>query len=1543
MPVGSGGIVEIFLPAGGTAGEVIQKVDSQNYNFTFGAGGGGGGGIQSLSAGTTQATGLQVVFSNSNGVSFGVNGATVTASVAAGGGTPFGVSAGTQSNSTGTAVFSNSNGISFGMSNSSVITASYTVPSTAGLVSAINVSAGTTSNNLSALTFSNANNVSFGLNASTITASVPSQTNQSVGIYASSQTTGQSSSSTVDARSLSVVGAGIISVGMSGGSLLVSGPDTTSFAALSIGMSTNGNTSGNTGFGTDRLVLAGGNNITLSGSTNAGSMTITISAAAGGGGGGAALSAGTQSVSTGTVVFSNSNGVSFGMSNSSVITASVAAQTNQSIGLYASSQTTGQSSSSTVDARSLTVVGAGNISAGMSAGSLIISGAAGGQTNQTLGVYATSNTTGASSSSTYDARSLTIRGYGIVSVGNSNGSILISTPDPVTLSQMSAGISGGNTSGDTGTVAQGRLVFAGGANITLSGSTNGSSMTITVSGAAGGGGHALSAGTQSGSTGTFVFSNSNGISFGMSNSSVITASYTVPTQTNQSIGIYASSQTTGQSSSSTVDARSLTVVGAGNISAGMSAGSLIISGAAGGQTNQTIGLYASSQTTGQSSSSTVDARSLSFVGMGIMSVGMSGGSVLLSGPDTTSFAPLSVGMSTNGNTAGNTGYGTDRLVFAGGNNITLSGSTNAGSMTITISGGAGGGGGVGVGVSTMGNTAGTTGTVTTGNVVFVGSGPISLSQSSSGSNATISINAPATSSLSATGNASISTNGSTISLGANAAAVSISGNSTSAGAGYSNVSTGTVILAGGNNITLSQNGASITISGANVGGAQTGISGIQVSNTTYTSGTVTFQNANGISFGSSGANGISASYTVPTQTNQTLAFYGSSQTYGQSSSSTFDARTLSVVGSGGVSVGWSNGSFLISGQTTAAQTNQSAIKGLGASNTGNTAGNTGLSTGIDWVIAGSNNITISQSTVGGGPNTLWVSGPTVGGAQTGISGIQVSNTTYTSGTVTFQNANGISFGSSGANGISASYTVPTQTNQTLGIYASSQTFGQSSSSTHDARSLTIYGSGGVSVGWSNGSLGISGQTTAAQTNQTIGLYASSQTTAQSSSSTVDARSISIVGQGNISVGLSNGSFIISQTGGGGANYSAGLSNIGNTSGDTGLASQRLVFAGGNNITLSGSTNGGSMTVTISAPNLGAGAMSAGVSNLGNTAGSTGITGTQMVLVGSGPISLSQSTGANGGTVSINAPATSSMSATGILSISTNGSTISLGVPTIVGSPGISISSNASSITVGQVLQSVYDNFNGFWPNSTTMTARQSTSAMIPVYFPEPISFGFIRMPITASQPASTTGVTTGNSQFSYGHTRTHNFVLYSRGTGANSLSLQSVASTSLTDQQSINVSANANSTQFSYTNRATYYSEGGTFGATFDYSSSAASLNFHTSNMTRYSGVKMVAFPWATSLSAGQYFLAYGQSTSSASQYTANGSVFPLGWSNYGASQPNLAFGALGSATNSSVGIHYGLGSFTTAGGGTTASVPISAVSTSSAHNKMFVQFGNIA
>jgi hypothetical protein len=92
-------------------------------------------------------------------------------------------------------------------------------------------------------------------------------------------------------------------------------------------------------------------------------------------------------------------------------------------------------------------------------------------------------------------------------------------------------------------------------------------------------------------------------------------------------------------------------------------------------------------------------------------------------------------------------------------------------------------------------------------------------------------------------------------------AVVIGGNNTSGTT--ASVSSGTLFLAGGNNVTLSQNGQSVTISGPNIAGAQTGISSVIVSNTTYTSGAISFSNANGVSFGSSAGQAITASYTVP--------------------------------------------------------------------------------------------------------------------------------------------------------------------------------------------------------------------------------------------------------------------------------------------------------------------------------------------------------------------------------------------------------------------------------------------------------------------------------------------------------------------------------------------------------------------------------------------------------------------------------------------------------------------------------------------------------
>lgn len=124
----------------------------------------------SLAAGgSTMALG-QVVFSNSNGISFSLNGSTVTASHdALTSQSNQAASASNGSFTFQTLGFSNANNVTFGTSAGSIITASVAA---AGGGGSINFSAGTTSNNLDSVVFNNSNGVSFGLDGSTLTASI---------------------------------------------------------------------------------------------------------------------------------------------------------------------------------------------------------------------------------------------------------------------------------------------------------------------------------------------------------------------------------------------------------------------------------------------------------------------------------------------------------------------------------------------------------------------------------------------------------------------------------------------------------------------------------------------------------------------------------------------------------------------------------------------------------------------------------------------------------------------------------------------------------------------------------------------------------------------------------------------------------------------------------------------------------------------------------------------------------------------------------------------------------------------------------------------------------------------------------------------------------------------------------------------------------------------------------------------------------------------------------------------------------------------------
>jgi hypothetical protein len=272
-----------------------------------------------------------------------------------------------------------------------------------------------------------------------------------------------------------------------------------------------------------------------------------------------------------------------------------------------------------------------------------------------------------------------------------------------------------------------------------------------------------------------------------------------------------------------------------NASITMNSAGLAISVAAPGAATLTVS--AVGNTTVNSSGTWANA--VPIRGYGVLSVGTSNGSLLLSTPDPVDFTYLSVGNSNLGNTAGDTGVFSQRMVLVGSNNITLSGSSNGGSVTLSIIGGAGGG--FSAGVSNVGNTAGNTG-LTGSNIVFSGGNGVSLSQSTHANGATIgfSVNTSYAASNHSHGNPTLAltningttasaSNGLTLSLSVAAAIESNAFNLLGANTAGNTTATGSTIGLSGINLTLSGTNNSVINISAPATSSLVGTNGLSVS------------------------------------------------------------------------------------------------------------------------------------------------------------------------------------------------------------------------------------------------------------------------------------------------------------------------------------------------------------------------------------------------------------------------------------------------------------------------------------------------------------------------------------------------------------------------------------------------------------------------------------------------------------------------------------------------------------------------------------------
>jgi hypothetical protein len=437
-------------------------------------------------------------------------------------------------------------------------------------------------------------------------------------------------------------------------------------------------------------------------------------------------------------------------------------------------------------------------------------------------------------------------------------------------------------------------------------------------------------------------------------------------------------------------------------------------------------------------------------------------------------------------------------------------------------------------------------------------------------------------------------------------------------------------------------------------------------------------------------------------------------------------------------------------------------------------------------------------------------------------------------------------------------------------------------------------------------------------------------------------------------------------GGGGAAISAGANsqstgtvNFANSNGITfGLSNNGTMTASydstrfaGTNTTFAGANISASMTLNSNGLNLSASVAAPGAAAennwfhlLGaNTSGNTTASGSTLGLSG---INLTLS-GTNDSRLAISAPATSSLSATGALAISTNVNTISIGVGpmsayavgntvnsssgtwdarslSFAGSGNVSVGvSNGSVLVYGDnaAVKSYFrflENWAGMATGASAITQTSGSSIFVqPFWLPYPVSASYLRMLASFNDNASGTGGTTSaNTTFSVERYTTIAAVVYTQGVGLNSLSLRSIYSTSAGITGRTIYSAGAQGSQYTMTLQKTYPATGASGNQyTTSYAVSSGSIVLSSQSNTLFTGPRFLDIPFETSLGVGPYWLGIGASTSSASN-SSNISAFgtaSMGISLAGVSQSNVSVGILGAVTSASNHqLARGLGAFTT-------------------------------
>lgn len=249
-------------------------------------------------------------------------------------------------------------------------------------------------------------------------------------------------------------------------------------------------------------------------------------------------------------------------------------------------------------------------------------------------------------------------------------------------------------------------------------------------------------------------------------------------------------------------------------------------------------------------------------------------------------------------------------------------------------------------------------------------------------------------------------------------------------------------------------------------------------------------------------------------------------------------------------------------------------------------------------------------------------------------------------------------------------------------------------------------------------------------------------------------------------------------------------------------------------------------------------------------------------------------------------------------------------------------------------------------NSTTIQPTISVLQVVPVVIPYAISASFLRVPVLVAFNSTESAGTTANTTFTFNRTYSSAVGIFTQNVGASSMSLAQLTSTVGTWVIQHIIGAGATGSRYTQTQNITYQVSGTTSQYTTSSAQSSANLAVSTNQLTLFTSARFNDIPFALSLSAGNYWFAFGISSATASSGGLSNFVSnaTMNMSMVGVSHSNLSWGAMGLAPANSIQLMPGLGSWSTnAAIMTTASLQIASISSQSSHPLAYFQLARFA